>query len=168
VVAGSFNGLLVGVDDVFHGLLGYDRVENRTGANPRRRFKTHVQMEDAMRVWFRIIGLVSVAILWISCASGSGNTGEGTAPPSVDVRIGADAGAAATHDVTIEALEAGQTEYSIESDGGHVYKVQLDSAQVEDLLDGSTIVADGTDAAGQSETIRIGVSKPSKKKLFGW
>jgi hypothetical protein len=116
-----------------------------------------------------MVGLAVSLLSWIACASGGGaGSGAGSgAPASVDVRLGSEAVIAASHDVTMESLNAGQTEYSIEGMDGRTFHVSLDASQVQDLLDGSTIMADGTGTDGQTETIRIGVNKPSKKG-FGW
>lgn len=121
-----------------------------------------------MRVSIRMGGLAAAMLLWMACASGGGNPGGESAASTVDVRIGAEATEASSHDITVEALNGGRVEYSVEDTMGRVFKVVLDPTQAQDLLDGSTVMAHGTDTDGKSEPIRIGVNKASKQQSFGW
>lgn len=100
----------------------------------------------------------------IGCAS-SRSGGDGAEPGTVQIALGSDGAEATSTELTLDALRAGQSVYSIQGAQG-TYTVDLTEEQVADLVSGSTVMTEATGENG-TEQVRISVAKASKKG-FGW
>ncbi|MFQ5747351.1 MAG: hypothetical protein ACE5HF_09060 [Gemmatimonadota bacterium] len=66
------------------------------------------------------------------------------AKPKIVVKIGAtidEAKVAEDHDVSMRALQRGQTEFTVKADD-HEYAIRLTPEQIVDLLDGTTVMVE--------------------------
>jgi hypothetical protein len=106
---------------------------------------------------------ISLLIGPLGCASS--RSGGSSEPGSVEITLGSDGAGASSDELTLDALRAGQSMYTIEGENG-TYTVELTEDQIADLIAGSTVM---TEASGEngSESVRITVAKASKRG-FGW
>jgi hypothetical protein len=114
-------------------------------------------------------GWALVAILLLGAGCAGSKPGGSAAPGMVSVLVGAEATEAAGHDISVDALEAGRTSFSVEGAQGAHYTVELTAEQVADLLAGSTVMVEGAGERG-AEQIRVSIEKEKEDEggFFGW
>jgi hypothetical protein len=71
---------------------------------------------------------------------------------------------AVSHDITLDALKSGQSEFSVSSSADEAYPIRLSEKQIEDILAGSTVVLETEDGG---KKVKIGPQKKKAKKS-GW
>lgn len=113
-----------------------------------------------------VLAFASLAVLLLSIGCASSRSGEDSPEPgTVQVALGSDGATASSPELTLDALRAGQSVYTIEGTQG-TYTVELTEDQIADLVSGSTVMTEATGDNG-SEQVRISVAKASKRG-FGW
>ena len=108
---------------------------------------------------------VSIALLVGPIGCASSRSGGSSDPGSVEITLGNEGAEASSDELTLDALRAGQSVYTIEGDQG-TYTVELTEDQIADLISGSTVTTEATGENG-SESVRISVEKASKRGS-GW
>ena len=94
----------------------------------------------------------------------------GAAAMEVEVKIGptaADADVADEHNVTVGALEAGDSEYWIQDAEEHTYRITLSASQIVDVLEGTTVMLD-TPADGDGDPLRVLLTLTEVAEDSGW
>jgi hypothetical protein len=136
---------------------GQSRIGHKSHTNQRRKM-----MRSATRprsVFFRYLILVP-AIALIAVA-------HSFAADDFTVSIGSsswNANEASSHDISLSALEGGQSDFTISSSTGDSFQIHLSAKQIEDILAGSTVIV-----ATESGNQKVKIAPKHKKPVSsGW
>ncbi len=112
---------------------------------------------------------LSLSMVYILFACRTVNSGPGAGITNLSVSIGQSvsrAKKAYNHNMTVDALKSGQTEYKVYAASGEAYTIKLSEKNVEDILSGSTAIVQTTEG---SMKVKIGSKRPKPvRRSTGW
>ncbi len=68
------------------------------------------------------------------------------------------------HNLSIEALNEGQTEYEVYTSASHSYHIMLSEQEIKDILDGTTVITE-TQTGDMKVKVRV---KEKRRRSWGW
>ena len=106
-----------------------------------------------------------LAVALIACAGPN----SALAGRDMMVTIGKEIAGAAnakSHDISVRALKAKRNDYVVTAPDGKVYKLKLNRQQIDDLLDGTTVIATTYDS---EDVMKVSITKKRRRAVSsGW
>lgn len=117
----------------------------------------------------RLAIALSVSFVFIFFASWNVDSVSGADVKNLTVSIGesvSSAKKASKHNITVDALKSGQTDFEVYAAPGKAYPVKLSEKNVEDILSGSTAIVQTTEGGMK---VKVGSERPAPAtKKSGW